>query len=68
MRARAAVIAPGPEALDAEWEGPIPYTVLIAPGGKVLYRHTGEFDPQIVKREIVERIGRTYASRKKRKK
>ena len=22
------------EALDAEWEGPVPYTILIAPGGE----------------------------------
>src|SRR5262249_50100053 len=26
------------EVLDKEWPGPIPYTLVIAPGGKVLYR------------------------------
>ncbi len=30
------------EALDPAWEGPQPHTVLIAPGGKVVFRHTGE--------------------------
>ncbi len=48
------------EALDPEWPGPLPYTVLIAPGGKVLYRHVGAIDPLEVKRAIVEQIGRTY--------
>lgn len=48
------------EALDPQWPGPVPYTLLIAPGGKVLYRHTGEIDPLEVKRAIVDFLGRTY--------
>ncbi len=48
------------EALDKEWPGPVPYTLLIAPGGKVLYRKTGAIDPLEVKRAIVEVLGRTY--------
>ncbi len=48
------------EALDGEWDGPIPYCVLIGPGGKIVYRHTGPIDPLEVKRAIVERLGRTY--------
>lgn len=48
------------EALDPEWPGPVPYTVIIAPGGKVLYRQTGSIDPLEVKRAIVEQLGRTY--------
>jgi peroxiredoxin len=51
------------ELLDKEWSGPVPYTLLIAPGGKVLYRKTGEIDPLEVRREIVKHIGRTYANR-----
>jgi peroxiredoxin len=47
-------------ALDKEWPGPIPYTVLIAPGGKVIYRKTGAFEPLELKRAIVEYLGRTY--------
>ncbi len=47
-------------ALDAEWRGPVPHTVLIAPGGKVLYRKTGAFDPLELKRAIVGHLGRTY--------
>lgn len=52
------------EALDKEWPGPVPFTVVIAPGGKVLYRKSGPLDPLAVKRAIVEHLGRTYASRK----
>src|SRR5439155_14717415 len=51
------------EALDKEWPGPVPYTLLIAPGGKVIYRQTGEFDAMELKKAIVGYIGRTYADR-----
>ncbi len=53
------------EALDKAWPGPVPYTILIAPGGKIVYRKTGAFDSLELKRAIVEKIGRTYASRRK---
>ena len=29
------------KALDHEWQGPQPHTVLIAPGGEIVFRHTG---------------------------
>jgi peroxiredoxin len=48
------------DSLDKEWPGPIPYTMLVAPGGKVLYRKTGAFDPLELKRAIVSYLGRTY--------
>lgn len=48
------------EALDTKWEGPVPHTLLIAPGGKVIYRHTGEIDPMELKKAIVGYLGRTY--------
>jgi peroxiredoxin len=48
------------EALDKEWPGPLPYTLLIAPGGKVIYRKTGAIDPLEVKRAVVGYLGRTY--------
>ncbi|MFO0897029.1 MAG: redoxin domain-containing protein [Pirellulales bacterium] len=55
------------DVLDKEWAGPLPHTVLIAPGGKVLYRHTGGVEPLAVRRAIVDFLGRTYASREKAK-
>jgi thiol-disulfide isomerase/thioredoxin len=48
-------------ALDKDWPGPLPHTILIAPGGKIVYRHTGAIEPLEVRRAIVERTGRTYA-------
>jgi hypothetical protein len=49
--------------LDKEWRGPVPYTLLIAPGGKVIYRHSGPIEPLEVRRKIADTIGRTYANR-----
>jgi thiol-disulfide isomerase/thioredoxin len=46
--------------LDKSWEGPLPYTLVIAPGGKVLYRKAGAINPLEVKRAIVGYLGRTY--------
>jgi len=46
--------------LDKEWPGPVPYTLLIAPGGKVLYRKSGPIDPLEVRRAVVTYLGRTY--------
>jgi peroxiredoxin len=51
------------ELLDKEWAGPLPHTLVIAPGGKVLYRKTNAIDPLEVKRAIVAHLGRTYASK-----
>ncbi len=48
------------EALDKDWKGPVPYTVLIAPGGEVVYRQNGPIEPLELKRAIVQRLGRTY--------
>ncbi|WP_165066744.1 redoxin domain-containing protein [Paludisphaera rhizosphaerae] len=48
------------EALDPKWPGPVPYTLVIAPGGEVVYRKSGGVDPLELKRAIVEKIGRTY--------
>jgi peroxiredoxin len=42
------------EAIDGEWSGALPHTVLIAPGGKILWRHTGEIDVVEVRRQILK--------------
>ncbi len=47
-------------AVDPKWPGPIPYTLLVKPGGEILYRHLGAIDPLEVKKAIVEYLGRTY--------
>jgi hypothetical protein len=46
--------------LDKSWPGPLPYTLLIAPGGKVLYRKSGAIEPLEVRRAVVGYLGRTY--------
>ena len=48
------------EALDSKWPGPVPYTLLIAPGGEVIYRKSGSIDPLELKKIIADRLGRTY--------
>lgn len=48
------------EALDSQWPGALPHTIVIAPGGEILYRHSGQFDPLTLKRAIVEELGRYY--------
>ncbi len=40
--------------------GALPYTMLVKPGGEVIYRHEGKIDPLVVKREIIKVLGNTY--------
>jgi peroxiredoxin len=46
--------------VDPKWEGAIPYTLIVKPGGEVLYRHLGTIEPLEVKKIIVGYVGRTY--------
>lgn len=50
------------EAVDPKWNGALPYTALIEPQGKIIWRHQGEADFQELKKTIVEHpmIGRVY--------
>ncbi len=49
------------EAVDAEWQGALPHTLLIAPGGEIVARYAGVIDPLTVKRDIVGYLGRYFA-------
>jgi peroxiredoxin len=49
------------ESVDKNWSGAIPYTLLIAPGGEIVYSHEGIIDPLEVKKEIIKKIGRFFA-------
>lgn len=42
------------QAIDPEWSGALPHTVLVAPGGKILWRHTGEIDIVEVRKQILK--------------
>lgn len=48
------------DALDKKWEGSLPYTLFIAPGGKILYSKQGTIDPLTLRRLIADSIGRIY--------
>lgn len=48
------------QALDPEWPGPIPHTLLVAPGGEVIYRHNGGVDGDELRARILEHLGRFY--------
>lgn len=41
------------EAIDPEWNGALPHTLLIGPKGEVLYRETGQIDFLELRRRIV---------------
>jgi peroxiredoxin len=51
--------------LDKQWQGPLPYTLIVAPDGKIIYRKMGAIEPLEVKRTIADVLGRTYASKGK---
>jgi peroxiredoxin len=50
------------EAIDPAWQGALPYTILVEPGGKIVYAKQGPIDPAEMKKMIVENrlIGRYY--------
>ena len=48
-------------AINPHWQGGLPYTVLVAPGGEVVYRHTGIIDPLEVKQAVLKELGRYFA-------
>ena len=50
------------EAVDPDWQGALPYTILVEPGGKIVYSQQGTIDPFEMKKTIVENqyIGRYY--------
>jgi peroxiredoxin len=48
------------QALDPQWPGPLPHTVLVAPGGEILYRHNGPVDEGELRAKIVDLLGPYY--------
>ncbi len=47
-------------ALDPEWPGPIPHTVLVAPNGEIIWRHNGMVDGEELRETILAAMGRFY--------
>jgi len=50
------------EAIDPKWQGALPYTLLVEPGGKIVYAKEGPIDVAAMKKAIVDNptIGRYY--------
>jgi peroxiredoxin len=50
------------EAIDPAWQGALPYTIIVEPGGKIVYRSQGTVDPLALRKFIVGHpmIGRYY--------
>jgi thiol-disulfide isomerase/thioredoxin len=50
------------EAVDPKWDGALPYTMLVDPDGKVVYRHHGAIDMEELKKAIFDdtTMGRIY--------
>jgi peroxiredoxin len=50
------------EAIDPKWQGALPYTLLVEPGGKIVFAKQGIINPSELKKAIVENplIGRYY--------
>jgi hypothetical protein len=43
-------------AFDFEWNAAVPYTMLIRPGGELVYRRQGEIDPLELRRLIIANL------------
>jgi len=48
------------KALDPDAPGPVPYTLLVAPGGKILYHHASQIDAAGLTAMIVDQLGAYY--------
>jgi thiol-disulfide isomerase/thioredoxin len=50
------------EAVDPKWDGALPYTILVDPGGKIVYTHQGVIDAEELKKVIFDNpmLGRIY--------
>ncbi len=48
------------DALGVEWQGALPFTVVVKPGGEVVYSKMGPIDPLELRRAIVDTLSRYY--------
>ncbi len=52
------------KALDPEWKGPIPFTLVVGPGGEVVYRVNEEVDGEKLRQTILDYMGDSYVPEK----
>ena len=48
------------KALDPEWPGPLPHTILVGTNGEILWRHNGPVNGEELRALILEKMGRFY--------
>jgi peroxiredoxin len=47
-------------ALDREWDGPQPHTILVAPGGEIVFRHNGPIGGEELLEAMLKILGTGY--------
>ena len=47
--------------LDKDMPGPVPHTILVAPGGEIVWRHTGNIDHAEAVNAILDHLNRFYS-------
>jgi peroxiredoxin len=50
------------KALDPEAPGPVPYTLVVEPGGKIVFRQAGEVDVEKLQAKLIEMLGPYYTT------
>ncbi len=48
------------QTLDSKWEGPQPHSVLVAPGGKIVFRHTGKIEEADLLDAVLKEMSNHY--------
>src|SRR5437764_11884498 len=48
------------QAIDPQAPGPLPYTIVVAPGGKIVYRKGGEIDVPELQTKLIEILSPYY--------
>ena len=48
------------KALDNEWTGPQPHTVLVAPGGEIVFRHNGKIEEEDLLDAVLQVMSTAY--------
>lgn len=48
------------DGLGVEWPGALPFTLVVKPGGEIVYKSMGPIDPLELRRAIVDQLSRYY--------
>jgi len=48
------------DAVDEEWPGSLPFTLIVKPGGEIVYKKLGAIDPPEVRKVIIDQLGRYW--------